>query len=62
MSVVGTLASIAGGTLVGVLMGITLVAENVRCRENWSGVVLSTVMWGASAGFIGSLVGSVLVK
>jgi len=60
MSVAGTLASIAGGALVGVLMGVTLVAENMRCRENWSGVVLSTVIWGASAGFLGSLVDSLM--
>lgn len=56
MSVGGTLASILGGAVVGVLMASTLIFENVRCREDWGSVTLSLVFWGAFAGFFGSLV------
>jgi uncharacterized membrane protein len=57
MSAGGTLASGIGGALVGVLTGITLVLENVRCREpTWIAVLLSTVTWGAFSGFFGSFV------
>lgn len=62
MSVAGTLASILGGALIGVLMALTLTAENSRCRENWSAVVLSLFIWGAFAGFFGSLVRRIRVE
>jgi len=60
MSVGGTLASVVGGALIGVLMAVTLVAENVRCRGSWSAVVVELVFWGSFGGFFGSLVDSLM--
>ncbi|KXN85181.1 Transmembrane protein 19 [Leucoagaricus sp. SymC.cos] len=60
MSVGGTLASVFGGVLVGVLTGLTLVSENARCRDDWSSVLLSTLLWGAFSGFFGSLIDSLM--
>ncbi|EKM77260.1 hypothetical protein AGABI1DRAFT_115410 [Agaricus bisporus var. burnettii JB137-S8] len=60
MSVGGTLASLLGGAAVGVLMASTLVVENVRCREAWSSVTLSLIVGGALAGFLGSLIDSLI--
>ncbi|KAF9442918.1 hypothetical protein P691DRAFT_680567 [Macrolepiota fuliginosa MF-IS2] len=60
MSVAGTLASIVGGALVGVLMGVSLVLENFVCRARWIGVVIEVVICGAFAGFFGSLADSLM--
>jgi uncharacterized membrane protein len=62
MSAAGTLASILGGAAVGVLMASTLVLENARCRQAWGSVMLSLVLWGAFAGFFGSLVRPILPR
>jgi hypothetical protein len=58
MSTVGTFASILGGALVGVLAGVSLVAENAQCKDSATQVLLSTVLWGTFSGFFGSLVRS----
>jgi len=56
MTVGGTLASLVGGALAGVLMAVTLLLENERCRDTWSSVLLSIISWGAFSGLFGSLV------
>jgi uncharacterized protein (TIGR00297 family) len=61
MSIVGTIASIVGGGLVGLLTGITLILENAQCRREAAGYLLfETVAWGMFAGLFGSLVDSLL--
>ncbi|PFH49170.1 hypothetical protein AMATHDRAFT_63658 [Amanita thiersii Skay4041] len=57
MSVGGTLASAAGGILVGLMMGVSLVIENRRCGRN---VLMECVLWGGFAGVIGSLIDSIM--
>ncbi|KAH9475375.1 Transmembrane protein 19 [Psilocybe cubensis] len=57
MSVGGTVASIAGGGIVGALMGAALVLENGQCGR---GAVFELVAWGMCGGGIGSLVDSFL--
>lgn len=56
MSVEGTAASVVGGLLVGVLVGVSLVVENQACRNGWRGVLVETAIWGMAAGGVGSLV------
>ncbi|KAF9006939.1 integral membrane protein DUF92-domain-containing protein [Cyathus striatus] len=57
MSVGGTLASITGGLVVGLVMGVSLVAENRECGVN---VVVESGVWGMFGGGMGSLIDSVL--
>ena len=61
ISLIGTIASIIGGSLVGLLTGITLILENAQCRREAAGYLLfETVAWGMFAGLFGSLVDSLL--
>jgi hypothetical protein len=52
----GTLASIAGGGFIGIVVGVTMVLENGRCSGEWSRILLESVAWGMCGGGIGSLV------
>ncbi|KAF8887035.1 integral membrane protein DUF92-domain-containing protein [Gymnopilus junonius] len=56
----GTVASIVGGGLVGLMVGLTLVLENTRCAGSWGSMVFETVGWGMCGGGLGSLVDSLL--
>lgn len=56
MSSVGTLASIGGGLVMGTALFASLIAENVKCREQWAEIVIPLLAWGAVAGGLGSLV------
>ncbi|KAF8966823.1 integral membrane protein DUF92-domain-containing protein [Flammula alnicola] len=60
MSVGGTVASVVGGGLIGVLVGTTLMLENARCFEDWKLVLFESVGWGMFGGGFGSLVDSFL--
>jgi len=57
MSVVGTLASVAGGGIVGAVMAVSLAVENASCG---GGALLGVVGWGLLGGGIGSLLDSLL--
>lgn len=56
ISLLGTLASVAGGVVMGVSMSLSLLVQSSRCRNDWTSVVGQLVMWGAAAGGAGSLV------
>ena len=61
ISLFGTIASIVGGALVGLLIGITLILENAQCRREAAKYLLfETLTWGMFAGLFGSLVDSLL--
>ena len=61
ISLIGTIASIIGGALVGVVTGITLILENAQCRREAGGYLLfETIGWGIFSGLFGSLVDSLL--
>ena len=61
ISLVGTVASIAGGAFVGLLAGITLLLENAQCRHGAARYLLfETISWGMFAGLFGSIVDSLL--
>ncbi|RDB22359.1 Protein PGR [Hypsizygus marmoreus] len=57
MTVGGTAWSVAGGAVMGLVMGLCLLLENGACGI---GVLPGVVAWGAFAGGFGSLVDSVL--
>ncbi len=57
MSVGGTIASVVGGAIVGLLAGVTLLLENKGCS---AGNVVESVGWGIFGGGFGSLVDSFL--
>jgi uncharacterized membrane protein len=57
MSVEGTAWSVAGGGVMGVVMGVSLFWENRACDV---GVLAGMIGWGAFAGGFGSLVDSLL--
>ncbi|EIM84929.1 uncharacterized protein STEHIDRAFT_169791 [Stereum hirsutum FP-91666 SS1] len=71
LSILGTAASVGGGAIMGGVMWIGLVAENVNCREvlgfgmggargaGGSGG-MALVGWGAGAGLVGSMLDSLL--
>ena len=61
ISTMGTIASIVGGALVGLLTGITVILENAQCSREAAGYLLfEVVAWGMFAGLFGSLVDSFL--
>ena len=60
ISLVGTVASIAGGALIGLLTGITLILENARCSREAGYLLFESIGWGIFAGLFGSLVDSLL--
>lgn len=57
MTAWGTACSVAGGAIIGLVMGICLLLENEACS---SGVLWKLVGWGAFSGGFGSLVDSLL--
>ena len=52
----GTLASIAGGAFMGLVIAVTLMCENVKCRSEWVSVLFPCLLWGTFGGFFGSIV------
>ncbi|KIK09902.1 hypothetical protein K443DRAFT_671216 [Laccaria amethystina LaAM-08-1] len=58
MSLGGTLASVVGGAIVGSLMGISLIVENVQCSP--IEVLTTMIVLGMLGGGIGSLIDSVM--
>jgi len=56
ISLGGTLASIGGGLIMGFTMLVSLMVENSKCREEWVGIAITLLIWGAGAGGLGSLV------
>jgi len=60
ISLMGTIASIAGGAFVGLFAGITLILENAQCREGAGYLLFQTIAWGMFGGLFGSLVDSLL--
>ncbi|KAI0074708.1 hypothetical protein K474DRAFT_1513940 [Panus rudis PR-1116 ss-1] len=59
VSLTGTLASVAGGVIMGLTMAFDLLVESKACRGSL-GEVFSVVAWGAAAGLLGSLLDSVM--
>ncbi|KAF8063513.1 integral membrane protein DUF92-domain-containing protein [Lyophyllum atratum] len=57
MTVWGTACSVAGGAIIGLVMGVCMLLENGACS---SGVIGRLVAWGAFSGGFGSLVDSLL--
>ena len=57
MSGFGTMCSVLGGAVIGLVMGVCVAVENQACG---SGVIPGMVGWGAFAGGFGSLVDSLL--
>ncbi|KAL7282856.1 hypothetical protein ACG7TL_002269 [Trametes sanguinea] len=60
LSLVGTLASLMGGLIMGVTMAVSLLVQSTACRSAWSDVLLPLVLWGTAAGGLGSLLDSLL--
>ncbi|KAF8152309.1 integral membrane protein DUF92-domain-containing protein [Crassisporium funariophilum] len=60
MSVGGTVASVIGGGIMGTLVAISLIVENLKCSEGWRGILIESIGWGMFAGGFGSLVDSFL--
>ncbi len=56
MSLYGTLASAAGGIIMGLTIALSLLLESGSCRREWQGVVFPLLGWGAFAGLFGSFV------
>jgi uncharacterized membrane protein len=56
LSALGTVASLAGGFIMGLTLAVTLAIENTVCRRNWVTELLPLLLWGIAAGGIGSLV------
>ena len=52
----GTLVSILGGGLIGFLVGLTLIIENIQCASGWKKILVDTCVWGLIGGGFGSLV------
>ena len=52
----GTLSSLAGGTLMGLTLAITLLWQNTACQSEWTNVLFPLLAWGTLAGGFGSLV------
>ncbi|THU94818.1 hypothetical protein K435DRAFT_756217 [Dendrothele bispora CBS 962.96] len=60
MSSMGTMASIFGGAFMGGTVGLTLLVESARCREDSISILVSMLGLGAVAGGLGSLLDSFL--
>ena len=60
ISLGGTLASIGGGTVMGLTFAASLILENSRCTDHWVDVLIPLVAWGTAAGGLGSMVDSFL--
>ena len=55
VSVTGTLASVAGGLVMGLTLAVTLFIESSACRQDVVSLI-QLMGWGALAGLLGSLV------
>jgi len=44
----------------GFTMLVSLMVENSKCREEWVGIAITLLIWGAGAGGLGSLFDSIL--
>ncbi|OCH85365.1 hypothetical protein OBBRIDRAFT_784917 [Obba rivulosa] len=60
LSLVGTLASLAGGLVMGLTAAISLLAQSGACRARWTEVLLPLAGWGIAAGGLGSLLDSLM--
>jgi len=60
LSVLGTVASLAGGFMMGLTLATTLAIENTVCRHNWLTELVPLLLWGTTAGGLGSLIDSFL--
>jgi len=60
LSAIGTAASVAGGTVMGLTMWTTLVVENAVCRSSAGPLLNELLLWGSIAGGLGSLLDSLL--
>jgi len=60
ISVGGTLASAAGGCIVGLSQFVGLVVENSVCRAEWMSLLVTLAGWGTAAGVFGSMLDSLL--
>lgn len=59
LSILGTVASLAGGFVMGLTLAITLAIENTACRRDWVTELVPLLLWGTVAGGLGSLVRSI---
>ncbi|KAL1679369.1 integral membrane protein DUF92-domain-containing protein [Schizophyllum commune] len=60
LSFPGTAASLAGGAIMGLVMGVVLILENGVCRRDAFGVIFELITIGGLCGFGGSLLDSIL--
>jgi len=60
VSMTGTIASLAGGVIMGSTLASSLLIENAGCRSDWINTIFPLVAWGAVAGVIGSLIDSLM--
>jgi len=60
LSVLGTVASLAGGFMMGLTLATTLAIENAVCRQDWLTELVPLLLWGTTAGGLGSLIDSFL--
>ena len=52
----GTIVSVVGGGIMGLLVGTTLIVENGRCTIEWKMVLMDSLKWGLIGGGFGSMV------
>ncbi|KAI0323514.1 hypothetical protein GY45DRAFT_1376269 [Cubamyces sp. BRFM 1775] len=60
LSMVGTLASLMGGLIMGATLAVSLLIQSTACRSEWIGVVTQLVVLGTLAGGLGSLLDSLM--
>ncbi|KAF7332057.1 Integral membrane family protein [Mycena kentingensis (nom. inval.)] len=60
ISLGGTLSSLIGGLIMGLVLTICLVAENNACRIVWRTIGPELLLWGAFGGVVGSGIDSIL--
>jgi uncharacterized protein (TIGR00297 family) len=59
VSLMGTMASVGGGIIMGLTLSCSLILENETCRATWAEVVGACVLFGGASGVVGSLVNDV---
>jgi len=60
ISLVGTLASLSGGCIMGLITVLSLLVENPACRTDKAQLVFSLLGYGALSGLAGSMIDSLL--
>ncbi|KAH7923580.1 hypothetical protein BV22DRAFT_1015152 [Leucogyrophana mollusca] len=60
ISLGGTLASIAGGLIMGLTLFVSLIVGNRTCRGEWVDILVPLATWGTAAGGLGSLLDSLM--